>query len=42
MIGLNQAAKALALTAYDLATDPELLKEVRDEFTRWKDARESS
>jgi amidohydrolase len=42
MIGLNQAAKALALTAYDLATDPELLKEVRDEFARWKDARESS
>jgi amidohydrolase len=37
MIGLNQAAKALAMTVYDLCTDSMLLHEVRDEFHKWKE-----
>ncbi|OXL86823.1 amidohydrolase [Paenibacillus sp. SSG-1] len=36
MIELNRAAKALALTAYDLCTDKEALHEVRSEFEQWK------
>ena len=36
MIGLNQAAKALAMTAYDLFANPSLMQEVREEFERWK------
>ncbi|WP_408057134.1 M20 family metallopeptidase [Ureibacillus acetophenoni] len=36
MVGLNQAAKALAMTAYDLAVDPEILKNVKEEFENSK------
>jgi amidohydrolase len=36
MVGLNQAAKALAMTAYDLCVNPAKLQEVRDEFEKWK------
>lgn len=36
MVGLNQAAKAMAMTAYDLCADPELLRQVREEFESWK------
>ncbi|TVY11714.1 M20 family metallopeptidase [Paenibacillus cremeus] len=36
MLGLNQATKALAMTAYDLCSDPELLRQVRDEFEKWR------
>ncbi|WP_400164456.1 M20 family metallopeptidase [Brevibacillus sp. TJ4] len=41
MVGLNQAAKALAMTAYDICANPEVLKEVREEFTAWKAAQAS-
>ncbi|MGW7159599.1 M20 family metallopeptidase [Paenibacillus taichungensis] len=36
MIELNRAAKALALTAFDLYADKAALKQVRDEFEAWK------
>lgn len=36
MVGLNQAAKALAMTAYDLCTDEDALKRVQKEFDDWK------
>jgi amidohydrolase len=36
MQGMNKAAKALALTAYDVFTKPEKLKEIRAEFEEWK------
>lgn len=36
LIGMNRAAKALAMTAYDLCVDPDALRAVRDEFENWK------
>lgn len=36
MIELNRAAKALAMTAYDLCADQNALRQVRDEFEQWK------
>lgn len=33
---LNQATRALAMTAWDLCTSPEALAEVRAEFERWR------
>lgn len=36
MRGLNQAAKALAMTTYDLLTDREAFRQVREEFETWK------
>ncbi|WP_126426188.1 M20 family metallopeptidase [Brevibacillus marinus] len=36
MVGLNQAAKALAMTTYDLCTNAEALQAVRQEFANWK------
>jgi amidohydrolase len=42
MVGLNQAAKALAMTAYDLCANPALLHAVRDEFEKWKASREEA
>ncbi|MFB4160985.1 M20 family metallopeptidase [Geomicrobium sp. JSM 1781026] len=36
MIGMHQAAAGLAMTAYDLCTDAEALKNVRNEFENWK------
>lgn len=36
LAGMNHAAKALAMTAYDLCADPEALREVREEFEKWK------
>jgi amidohydrolase len=36
LIGLNRAAKALAMTAYDLCADPDVFRQVRDEFENWK------
>ncbi|RNB87863.1 M20 family peptidase [Brevibacillus fluminis] len=40
MVGLIQAAKALAMTAYDLCADANALKDVREEFIRWKQNRD--
>lgn len=40
MIELNRAAKALALTAYDLCIDKTAMQRVRSEFTLWKQNRE--
>lgn len=40
MIELNRAAKALALTAYDLCIDKAAMERVRSEFTHWKQHRE--
>ncbi|MFB5266353.1 M20 family metallopeptidase [Paenibacillus enshidis] len=40
MIEMNAAAKALALTAYDLYTNPEALQGVRAEFEQWKKQRD--
>lgn len=42
MLGLNQATKALAMTAYDLCAEPNLLQQVRDEFEKWKSGNEVS
>ncbi|WP_248929596.1 M20 family metallopeptidase [Paenibacillus hamazuiensis] len=39
MIELNRAAKALAMTAFDLCADPEALRRVRSEFEEWKQQR---
>ena len=39
MIELNQAAKAMAMTAYDLCTDAEAFTHVRQEFEQWKQER---
>ncbi|MFE4705531.1 M20 family metallopeptidase [Peribacillus simplex] len=36
MIGLNKAAKALAMTAYEVCMNPQLLQEIREEFEGWK------
>lgn len=36
MIGLNNAAKSMAMTTYDLCTDESALKRVKDEFAEWK------
>ncbi|TDL88860.1 M20 family peptidase [Vibrio vulnificus] len=36
MIGLNKAAKALAMTAYEVCMNPQLLQEIRGEFEVWK------
>lgn len=36
MIELNRAAKSLALTAYDLYSDQEAMRQVRNEFETWK------
>ncbi|MFE5426230.1 M20 family metallopeptidase [Peribacillus simplex] len=36
MIGLNKAAKALAMTAYEVCMNPQLLQEIREEFEEWK------
>jgi amidohydrolase len=36
MVGMNQGAKALAMTAYELIVYPASLKLVRDEFENWK------
>lgn len=36
MIGLNQAAKAMAMTAFDLCTDEAALQCVKDAFDEWK------
>lgn len=40
MIGMNQAAKAMAMTAYDLCVNEEALKLVRKEFEDWKMTKE--
>jgi amidohydrolase len=42
MIELNRAAKALALTAYDLCLKPGALQQVRNEFEQWKQQRNGS
>lgn len=39
LVEMNQAAKALALTAYDLCVDKAALQQVRSEFTEWKQNR---
>ncbi|WP_370222313.1 M20 family metallopeptidase [Cytobacillus sp.] len=36
MSGLNKAAKALAMTAYDICLNPAKLQEIRNEFDEWK------
>jgi amidohydrolase len=36
MIGLNQAAKVLAMTTYDLSFDSKAFQLVREEFENWK------
>lgn len=36
LIGMNQAAKALAMTAYDLCADPAAFRRVREEFENGK------
>lgn len=36
MVGLNQATKALAMTAYDLCSDPMALQRVSEEYDNWK------
>ncbi|WP_206918747.1 M20 family metallopeptidase [Alicyclobacillus acidoterrestris] len=36
LTALNQAAKALAMTAYDLAVNPQALQAVREEFEQWR------
>lgn len=41
LVGMNQAAKALAMTTYDLCTDPGLLRSVREEFENWKKNKEA-
>ncbi|MED1951272.1 M20 family metallopeptidase [Brevibacillus centrosporus] len=41
LVGMNQAAKALAMTTYDLCTDPALLRSVREEFENWKKNKEA-
>ncbi|MEK8133115.1 M20 family metallopeptidase [Paenibacillus filicis] len=40
MLQLNQAAKALAMTAYDLCADPAAMERVRTEFTAWKQSKD--
>lgn len=42
MIELNRAAKALALTTYDLCIDKTAMQRVRSEFTHWKQNREGA
>ncbi|MGE7758438.1 M20 family metallopeptidase [Peribacillus sp. NPDC097895] len=36
MIGLNKAAKALAMTAYEVCMNPQYIHEIREEFEVWK------
>ena len=36
MKGMNLAAKAIAMTTYDLITRPELLSQIKEEFLEWK------
>jgi amidohydrolase len=36
MVGLNKAAKALAMTAYDVCVNPEQLHAIKREFEEWK------
>lgn len=36
MVGLNHAAKAMALTAFDLYANPAKLQAVKDEFEEWQ------
>lgn len=36
MQGLTQAAKAMAMTTYDLCTDTEALEQMKEEFSLWK------
>ncbi|MEI7028053.1 M20 family metallopeptidase [Paenibacillus sp. y28] len=36
LAGLNRAAKAMAMTAFDLCADPDALRQVREEFEQWK------
>ncbi|NHW34290.1 M20 family metallopeptidase [Paenibacillus aceris] len=39
MIELNRAAKALAMTTFDLCVDTAAMQRVRNEFTEWKQSR---
>lgn len=39
MIGLNLAAKSMAMTVYDLCTDQKALQSVKDAFEEWKRSR---
>lgn len=36
MVGLNQAAKALAMTSYDLLMEKEYMKNIKNEFFDWQ------
>ncbi|GMA62721.1 M20 family metallopeptidase [Alicyclobacillus fastidiosus] len=36
LVALNQASKALAMTAYDLFANPHAFQKVRDEFEQWR------
>lgn len=36
MIGLNKAAKALAMTAYEVCMNPQYIQGIRGEFRAWK------
>lgn len=40
LVALNQAAKAMAMTTYDLCTDEAALKQVKEAFEDWKAERE--
>lgn len=40
MVGLNQAAKAMAMTAVDLLFNPKNLQKVKEEFDNWKKEQE--
>jgi amidohydrolase len=40
MMGLLQGAKAMAMTAYDLISNPDAFRQVRDEFLAWKKKRD--
>lgn len=42
MLGLNHAAKAMAMTVYELCAEPSTLKCVRVEFDKWKIANSES
>ncbi|MFD0693154.1 M20 family metallopeptidase [Paenibacillus sp. GCM10027628] len=39
MVELNRAAKALAMTVFDLCTDKDAIQHVRSEFVQWKQNR---
>ena len=36
MKGMNLAAKAIAMTTYDLITRPDILSQIKEEFLNWK------